>query len=74
MVGVTNDHGDANRALLLRYLTEFYRERRYMPTIAQMAAATGLQRTAVAWHLQKLREQKKLDFEDGNMSRSLRLP
>jgi SOS-response transcriptional repressor LexA len=72
-MGVRTEAGEAVRAELLAFLRSYYKKHRYMPTQAEMTDATGIKRAAIAWHLTKLRESKKVDFEDGKMSRSLRL-
>ena len=73
MAGITQPQGEARREALLAYLRTYYRQKKYMPQIKEMSEALSLSRTVVVWHLQKLRESKQLDYEDGNMARTLRL-
>jgi hypothetical protein len=73
MAGTRQPDGDAHRAALLKFITDFQHDRHFMPSIKEMSEATGLARTAIVWHLEKLRESKKVDYDDGNLARSLRL-
>jgi predicted ArsR family transcriptional regulator len=59
--------------MLLEYLRTFQRKHHYMPSIKEMAEETCLPRTAVVWHLEKLRESNAVEYEDGKLARSLRL-
>jgi predicted ArsR family transcriptional regulator len=73
MTGKKNDVGEASRDRMVEYMRSFKKERKYMPTLAEMARDLKLPRTAVVWHIEKLREQRRVTYEDGNMARSLRL-
>ena len=73
MSGVRQEVGDIHREELLAFLREHKKAKRYLPSLSVMARETGMARNTVAWHLEKLKESKMVDFEDGNMSRSLRL-
>jgi len=73
MAGVTTDHGDQQRLSLMVFMRGFRKENGYMPSIKQIAEALGMQRTSVVWHLEMLREEGRIDYADGNMSRSLRV-
>lgn len=73
MTGVTSTHGDKQRDALMLFMRAFKHDNRYLPSIAEMASDLNMQRTAVVWHLEKLREEGRVDYVDGKMSRSLRL-
>jgi hypothetical protein len=72
-MGVQTEAGQASRDRIMAALRLYRKEHHYLPTVTQVAEMTGIQRTAVVWHLEKMREQKVLTYEDGNMSRSIRL-
>jgi biotin operon repressor len=38
-----------------------------------MASGLGMQRTAVVWHLEMLRDEGRIDYVDRHMARSLKL-
>ena len=57
----------------MEYIRAFKKEHKYTPTLAEVARDLNLPRTAVVWHIKKLREQRRVTYQDGNMSRSLRL-
>lgn len=73
MTGVTTTHGDKQRNALMLYMRAFRDTNRYLPTIADMATGLGMQRTAVVWHLEMLRDEGRVDYVDGHMARSLKL-
>jgi predicted transcriptional regulator len=73
VTGKKNDIGEASRDRMVEYIRTYKREHKYMPTLAEIARDLNLPRTAVVWHVEKLREQKRVAYEDGNMARSLRL-
>lgn len=73
MAGSRTESGEAQREGLLAYIRTYYRQHKYMPQVLEMVEATGMGRASVAWHLTKLRESRKVDFEDGMMARTLRL-
>ena len=73
MTGVTTTHGDKQREALMLYMRTFRDVNRYMPTIANMASDLNMQRTAVVWHLDMLRDEGRIDYVDGHMARSLKL-
>jgi len=73
MTGVKTRAGKLTREGLMTFIREFEDENHYLPNIAEMARATGIFRTAVAWHLDKLRDEGKLTFVDGNLARTFRL-
>ena len=72
-MGSRKKSGDEAREQLVAFLREHKREHKYLPTIAVMARELGMARNTVTWHLEMLKQSKRVDFEDGNMSRSLRL-
>lgn len=73
MTGKPSDIGEASRERIVEYIRTFKREHKYMPTLAEMSRDLNLPRTAVIWHIEKLRESKRVTYVDGNMARSLRL-
>jgi len=73
MTGVRTAHGDGQRYRLLEFMRSFREQNGYEPTIADMAEALDMQRTAVIWHLSKLREEGAITYVDGHLARSLRL-
>lgn len=72
-MGVQTDVGHEARGQILVFMRTFVKNRHYVPTVGEISAYTGIARTGVVWHLEKMREHGDLDYEDGNMSRSLRL-
>jgi len=73
MSGIKTDEGAESRERLLAFMREHQKTMGYIPSIAAMARALGMNTTGVRWHLQKLRELGKVDYHDGAMSKSLRL-
>lgn len=73
MTGVTTTHGDKQRNALMFYMRAFRDKQHYLPTIADMASGLNMQRTAVVWHLEMLRDEGRVDYVDGHMARSLKL-
>lgn len=73
MAGVKTRTGRMSREGLMTFIREFEDENHYLPNIAEMSRATGIFRTAVVWHLDKLREEGVVTFVDGNLARTLRL-
>jgi biotin operon repressor len=73
MTGVTTTHGDKQRNALMLFMHAFSKQKHYLPTIADMASGLGMQRTAVVWHLEMLRDEGRVDYVDGHMARSLKI-
>ena len=71
--GTRTPEGDLVRRKMLKFMKAFQKEYGYMPVINEIAQGTGMFRNAVSFHLDRLREQGKVDFLDGMMSRTLRL-
>lgn len=67
------DEGRATRERLLDYLRQQQAEKGYLPPIAEMGRAMGMARNGVKWHLNILREEGKIDYDQANMSRSMKL-
>lgn len=66
-------YGDRQRETLMLYMRAFSDSQHYLPTIADMASDLKMQRTAVVWHLEMLRDEGRVDYVDSHMARSLRL-
>lgn len=73
MAGKSQTHGDAQRFRLMAYMTGFVQRNHYQPSIADMKRALGMERTAILWHLAKLRDEGRIDYLDTNVARSLQL-
>ncbi|GAA2163149.1 hypothetical protein [Pedococcus bigeumensis] len=73
MSGIKTDEGAASRARLLTFLKWHQQEHGFIPSIAAMSRALDMNSNGIRWHLKKLREEKKVDYVDGVISRSLRL-
>lgn len=72
-MGVKTAVGQASRDRIMEYLRGFRREHHYLPTVTQVSQTLKIERNSVVWHIEKMRDQRVLTYEDGNMSRSLRL-
>lgn len=60
-------------AEVIRYIASFWAEKGYAPSFREIAVATGLKDTStVAYHLHRLREEKRVTFVDG-LARTVRV-
>lgn len=73
MSGVRSAQGDAQRYRLLAFMRGYRSRNGFHPSIAEMARALGMQRTAILWHLTMLRSEGSIDYVDGHVARSLTL-
>lgn len=71
-MGYKTSHGADTRQQILDWIKAFKDEHGYMPTIKEVSEGTGLWRNGIVWHLEKLREEGRVKFEDGKMARTLR--
>lgn len=74
MAGKPQTQGDLQRTKVLAYLKHFHKRHGYMPSLKEVSQATEVPRSTLAWHLDMLRDEGKVDFDDGLMARSLRWP
>lgn len=72
-MGYKTSHGAETRQMIYDWIKAYKAEHGYMPTIQEVVKGTGMWRNGVNWHLQKLREEGRVKFEDGRMARTLRL-
>jgi LexA DNA binding domain len=72
--GAHTAEGNLARERVLAFMVQFEKEHGYMPLIDEIASAVGMYRNGIGFHLKRMREDGKIDFVDGKMSRTLRFP
>jgi predicted ArsR family transcriptional regulator len=67
------DEGREVRQRLITYLRQHQTDHGYLPSIAAMGRELDMNPNGVKYHLHVLREEKLVDYDSAQMSRSLRL-
>jgi SOS-response transcriptional repressor LexA len=71
-MGYRTSKGEDTRQQIYDWMKAYKAERGYMPTIKEITEGLGLWRNGVVWHLEQLRKENRIKFEDGKMARTLR--
>lgn len=72
--GTRTVQGDAARQKIMQFLRGFEAEHGYMPNLMEIAEGVDLFRNSVRFHLEILRREGQVEYIDGVMARTLRLP
>lgn len=67
------DEGRIRRQVVLSLIRGYIREHGYPPSQRELQQQAAIPDTTLRWHLNSLREQGYLRWEDGAMARTLRV-
>lgn len=73
MVRPKTDEGRIRRQVVLSLIRSYVREHGFPPSQPEISARTGIPNTTLRWHLNSLRDQGFLRWEDGAMGRTLKV-
>lgn len=71
-MGYRTSKGAETRQQIYDWMKAYKDEHGYMPTVKEISEALGLWRNGVIYHIEQLRNENRVKFEDGKMARTLR--